>query len=335
VEEDISLIGLIIFNIATDVIYQNMNLQQLEYVVALHKHKHFSKAADACHVTQATLSAMVKKLEDEIGMVLFDRSSAPVMTTDRGLEVVNEATQLLAHAQRIKSLGKDEAGKVAGELKLGIIPTIAGSLLGRVIPSLLDIYPELKIHIQEITTANIVNKLKNNELDVGIVSTPLEINHLEEEVLYYEKLMVYGHSASVIEKYKSPKELMYEKIWLLEEGNCLTDQIINVCELSKRKINDNLNFYPSSFDSLLSIVDSFQGLTLIPELYVLDLPPERKRLIRDFQDPYPVREISLVYFRPYVKQHLVKVLAQQIKERLAPLLQTSMLCNHEMMIARM
>lgn len=312
-----------------------MNLQQLEYIVALHKHKHFTKAADACHVTQATLSAMVKKFEEEIGVILFDRSSTPVMTTDRGLEVVKEAIQLLACAQKIKDLGKDEAGKVAGELRLGIIPTIAGSLLPRVIPILLERFPELKIHLQEITTAHIVNKLKNNELDAGIVSTPLNISQLEEEVLYYEKLMVYGHSASVIDRYKSPQDLMQEKIWLLEEGNCLTDQIINMCELNERKINENLIFSPSTFESLLSMVDSLKGLTLIPELYVLDLPGERRTMIRDFQSPYPVREVSLVYHRPYVKQFLVKALVKHIKECIEPILFTSKLPKHEMMIARM
>lgn len=212
-----------------------MNLQQLEYIVAVHKYKSFSKAAEACHITQATLSIMIKKLEEELEIVIFDRKSSPILTTELGQQIIAEAMSIQGHTGRLKQIATDLRGTVEGELNLGIIPTVASNLLSRVIPSLLEKYPGVRLNIQEITTANITAKLKSNELDAGIVSTPLEIQNLEEVVLYYEKLLVYGHSLYTIEKYQSPSEIIHEKVWLLEEGNCLTDQIINVCDLSAKK----------------------------------------------------------------------------------------------------
>lgn len=311
-----------------------MNLQQLEYIVALDKYKSFSKAAEACFITQATLSTMVKKLEEELEFVLFDRKSNPIITTDGGNEIIKEAQKILAHSSRLKQIASEFNGIVEGELNIGIIPTVAGNVLYRIIPSLLKKYPNLKLNIQEITTNQIISKLKTNEIHAGIVSTPLGINEFEEEILYYEKLMVYGDNIQKINKYKSPKELNPEKIWLLEEGNCLTDQIINVCNLKSKKTDLKLNFQPNSFESLLNIVDELKGLTLIPELYYLDLSTQRKKKVKDFVAPYPVREISMIYFRPYAKTHLINAVSKLIINEIRPILETFKMKNSEMKIAK-
>ncbi len=311
-----------------------MNLQQLEYIVALDKYKSFSKAAEACFITQATLSTMVKKLEEELEFVLFDRKSNPIITTDGGKEIIKEAQKILAHSSRLKQIASEFNGIVEGELNIGIIPTVAGNVLYRIIPSLLKKYPNLKLNIQEITTNQIISKLKTNEIHAGIVSTPLGINEFEEEILYYEKLMVYGDNIQKINKYKSPKELNPEKIWLLEEGNCLTDQIINVCNLKSKKTDLKLNFQPNSFESLLNIVDELKGLTLIPELYYLDLSAQRKKKVKDFVAPYPVREISMIYFRPYAKTHLINAVSKLIINEIRPILETFKMKNSEMKIAK-
>ena len=160
-------------------------------------------------------------------------------------------------------------------------------------------------------------------------------NDFEEEILYYEKLMVYGKIKNSHKKYLRPKDIAYEKIWLLEEGNCLSDQIMNVCSLSAKKVHSNLDFKPNSFDSLLNMVDNTNGLTLIPELYVLDLPKEKKVKVADFNAPFPVREVSLIYNRPYAKLRLINALGQEIKQSVLPILQTSKLKNKEMIIAKM
>ncbi len=311
-----------------------MNLQQLEYIVALDKLKSFSKAAESCYITQATLSTMVKKLEEELGIVIFDRKTSPIITTQGGREIIQEAQKVLLHSNRLKQLASELNGKVEGELKLGIIPTIAGNLLHRIIPSIMAKYPNLKLNIHEITTSNIINQVKAGALDAGIVSTPLNLPEIEEEILYYEKLMVYGQVEHSNTQYLSPKDIINEKMWLLEQGNCLTDQIMNVCDLSTKQLNANLNFQPNSFDSLLNMVDHLKGLTLIPELYYTDLPEERKAKVRDFNVPYPVREISIVYHRPYVKLNLIEALAKEIKLLVAPVLHTSTLKNSEMTIAK-
>lgn len=312
-----------------------MNLQQLEYIVALDKHKSFSKAAEACYITQATLSTMVKRLEEELGLVIFDRKSSPIITTDCGQDILKEAKAVLYHSHRLKEISADIKGRIEGELKIGIIPTVASNLLHRILPVLITKYPALQLNVQEITTANIIRQLKSGELDAGIVSTPLHTDELEEDVLYYEKLMVYGKVKQSNTKYLKTKDMAHEKMWLLEQGNCLTDQIINVCSLNTKKVEANFHFNPNSFESLLNIVDSFQGLTLIPELFYADLSEERKANVRNFHTPYPVREISMVYHRPYAKRRLIDAISKEIKELVLPLLETSKLNKNELTIAEM
>jgi len=302
--------------------------------VALDKFKSFSRAAETCFITQATLSTMVKKLEEELGTVIFDRKTNPIITTDVGKSIVEEAKKVLLHSSNLKQISSNINAKTEGELRIGIIPTVAGNLLHRILPLLLENYPQLKLTIQEITTSNIVKQLKSGELDVGILSTPLNMPELEEDILYYEKLMVYGKAKQNNTVYLSPKDLTNEKIWLLEQGNCLTNQIVNVCSLTSKQLSSNLKFSPNSFDSLLNIVDNLKGLTLIPELYFADLPEERKANVRDFEAPFPVREISMVYHRPYAKLRLITVLAEEIKQTILPLLHTTKLKNSDMMIAK-
>lgn len=310
-----------------------MNLQQLEYIIALDKLKSFSKAADACFITQATLSTMVKKLEEELDIVLFDRKTNPILTTDCGKEIIEEAKNAVFHASKLKEISASVKGKIEGELKVGIIPTIASSLLKRIIPDMMLKYPKLKLTIFEITTPNILQQIKLGLIDVGIVSTPLNIPEIEEEILYYEKLLVYGNTNND-KNYLIPEEISKEKIWLLEEGNCLRDQIINLCQLKRKKIEQNLTFQPNTFETLLGFVDTLDGLTLIPELYFLDLSDEKKQKVIQFQSPIPVREVSVVFHRPYVKLRLVNCLIQEIKEKIIPLLATNFLKNNEMIIAK-
>lgn len=312
-----------------------MNLQQIEYIIALDTYRNFSVAAEKCHITQATLSTMIKKLEEELDVVLFDRKTSPVITTDSGKEIIEQARQVLAHSNKLKQLSLEMKGKIEGELKIGVIPTIAGNLLHRILPHLLEKYPKLRLSIQEITTPQIVTQLKSGELDVGIVSTPLSNSELEEDILYYEKLLVYGQFKKSAPRYLCPNAIMNENVWLLEQGNCLSDQIVSLCSLNPKKLNTNLDFKPNSFESLIHIVDHLNGLTLIPELFYADLSAERKARVTDFDPPYPVREVSLVYHRPYAKIRLIQALSQEIKLLIPPVLQTSKLKNNQLMIANM
>ncbi len=311
-----------------------MNLQQLEYIIALDKIKNFSKAAESCFITQATLSTMIRRLEDELDVVLFDRKSNPVQTTDCGVEIIEEAKKIVYHSRNLKQIASIVKNKIEGEIKIGIIPTIAGNLLNRILPELITKYPALKLNIVEITTNSILSQLKTGEIDVGIVSTPLEKQDVEEEILYYEKLMVYGKIDSN-KKYLVPRETSEHKIWLLEEGHCLRDQFINLCSLNTKEIEKNLSFQPNSFDSLINLVDSLGGLTLIPELYFTDLAEEKKTKVIQFTSPFPVREVSLIFYRPFAKHRIISMLTKEIKALITPMLESTKIKNTEKIIARM
>jgi LysR family hydrogen peroxide-inducible transcriptional activator len=310
-----------------------MNLQQLEYIIALDNYKSFSKAAEACFITQATLSTMVKRLEEELDVVLFDRKTNPIITTDCGKEIIEEAKKVVFHKNYLVELAHQVKGKIEGEIKIGIIPTIASNLLHRILPVIFHKYPNLRIRIEETTTQNILDKLKKMEIDVGIVSTPLNHSEIEEEILYCEKLLVYGDNQKN-RNYRTPKEIDVEKLWLLQQGNCITDQIIDLCSLNNKMVYENLKFQPNSFETLLNLVDEFNGLTLIPELYYLDLPLAKKEKVSDFKSPFPVREISLVYHRPFAKLRLINALSIEIRKIILPFLQTSKLKNKDMQIAK-
>jgi LysR family hydrogen peroxide-inducible transcriptional activator len=310
-----------------------MNLQQLEYIIALDNYKSFSKAAEACFITQATLSTMVKRLEEELDVVLFDRKTNPIITTDCGKEIIEEAKKVVFHKNYLVELAHQVKGKIEGEIKIGIIPTISSNLLHRILPVIFHKYPNLRIRIEETTTQNVLDKLKKMEIDVGIVSTPLNHSEIEEEILYYEKLLVYGDNQKN-RNYRTPKEIDVEKLWLLQQGNCITDQIIDLCSLNNKMVYENLKFQPNSFETLLNLVDEFNGLTLIPELYYLDLPLAKKEKVSDFKSPFPVREISLVYHRPFAKLRLINALSIEIRNIILPFLQTSKLKNKDMQIAK-
>jgi LysR family transcriptional regulator, hydrogen peroxide-inducible genes activator len=312
-----------------------MNLQQLEYLIAVDKTGSFSKAADLCFVTQATLSTMVKRLEEELDIVLFDRSSSPVLTTDAARPVIELAQKAVAAVNGIREVSGLMKGKVEGRIKLGVIPTVANSVLPLIMKSLLVKYPDLVLEIREITTQSILKQLKSGEIDAGLLSTPVkEGDGFVEQVLYYEALFVYGKPVSNVKKFVMPKEIVKEKIWLLEEGHCLREQFVNLCSLKKKRMGDQLIFESNSFDTLLNMADEFGGLTVLPELYVRSMSPERKKKVFQFVAPYPVREISLMVSRPFVKSRLVQVLADEIKGVILPLLITESIKKSDQVIVR-
>jgi LysR family hydrogen peroxide-inducible transcriptional activator len=291
-----------------------MNIQQLEYIIAVDQFKHFSKAAAHCNITQATLSMMIKKLEEELNVVIFDRKMNPIMTTELGKEIVDEAKKALFHSKEIIALAQSKDHKVEGKLRMGIIPTIANSLLPKILFPLMDAYPLLELELSEITTQNIIRQLKEGTIDVGILSTPLHDEHIEESILYYETLMVYGN-LNKDKKYILPEELAKQPLWMLEEGHCMRDQVIQLCQINKgHALPNNLKFQANSFETILNMVDVMGGLTFIPELYYETLSNERKAKVIEFKAPIPVREISMVYYRPFAKLRMIEQLSIDIKE---------------------
>ena len=289
-----------------------MNIHQLEYILAVDQFKSFSKAADYCHVTQATLSAMVKKLEEQLDIVIFDRKASPIATTENGREILGQALQVVAHANALLDSSKSINRKMEGKVKLGVIPTIANSLLLIILKPLLEKYPALIFEIQEQTTQQLMKSLLEGKLDLGILSTPISSSDLETELLYKEKLVLYGH----VQKASIKKaELSQQRFFLLQDGHCLRDQIIQLCELKKNKyLPVNLRFEANTFETLLNLVDDFQGVTILPKLYAEQLSDKRRAAMIELEEGNLEREVSLCYYRPYAKWNIINRLAADIRE---------------------
>ena len=309
-----------------------MNFQQLEYILAIEREGHFAHAAHSCHVTQATLSAMVKKLEQELGLLLFDRSHHPILPTEEGKVILLKAREILDKRDALISASQGKQSEISGVLKLGIIPTVANTLLPIILKPILDTYPKLELDIVEITTDDLVERLLHGGLDAGILATPTDRNELLEEVLYYESLLVYGISEEE-KQYVLPEELYEQNIWFLDEGHCFKNQAMTLCDFKQgTQGNNNLNFAGSSFETLLSLTDSFGGYTLLPELFTRTLPRSRQKKTRAFVHPLPVREISLVTYRPLLKRKALSAVADIIRKKIPPLLRTNGLEKKEMQV---
>lgn len=270
------------------------------------------------------MSTMIRRLEEELEVVIFDRKANPILTTDAGREIVAEAEKALIHIKKMTLAGKDDNRLFEGNVRIGIIPTVANSLLPLVLKPIMQQYPQLEISITETTTENMLGQLKDNLLDFGVISTPTEAKDYDTEVLYYEPLKVYGKVRSN-KKYLMTSDLSRETHWLLEDGHCIRDQIMSYCSLQNKDNQlSNLKFQSHSFETLLNMVDSFGGLTIIPELYVQTLPETQQSKILEFEKPFPVREVSMISYRSDVKARLGKGLAEKIRDIVAGVLKVDL-----------
>jgi len=298
-----------------------VTLVQLEYVVAVDTYRHFATAADKCFVTQPSLSMQIQKLEEELAVKLFDRSKQPVVPTEIGEAVIRQARLILNQALVIKELISHKKGELAGELRLGVIPTLAPYLLPLFLKDFLQKYPKIKLRITEMTTDQIAADLKNNKLDAGLLVTPLNDSSLKENVLFYEELVAYvSKSSGVYRKtYVMPNDIDQEQLWLLEEGHCFRSQILNLCQMrNAQPAGTTFEYEAGSIETLRRLVEQDNGVTIIPELATLDLSVKQQKLVRYFDAPAPVREVSLVTHRDYIKKRLIDVLKDEILQALPP-----------------
>lgn len=296
-----------------------MNLQQLAYIIALDNHRQFARAAEKCFVTQPTLSMMVQKLEEELGLRIFDRSRQPIVPTREGEEVIIRAKQIMADVNRLRDFARQRKQDVAGEVRLGIIPTVAPYLLPLFLKSFAEKYPHLKISIREMVTDEIIHALKTDELDIALLATPLKDSKLVEHPLYHEVFYAYVAEGEKVSKkrYLLPKDLDLSKLWLLEEGHCFRNQILDLCELKKKDLaSDRLHYETGSIETLRNLVDHHQGVTILPHLATLDLTKKQKEKLREFAPPKPVREISLVVNTNFHRTRLLEALKDEILRQL-------------------
>jgi LysR family transcriptional regulator, hydrogen peroxide-inducible genes activator len=292
-----------------------MTFVQLEYVVAVDTYRHFATAAEHCFVTQPTLSMQVQKLEEELGVKLFDRSKQPVVPTEIGVEIIEQARRILSEKNVIKELVQTKKGILTGELRIGIIPTLAPYLLPLFIQNFYKKYPHIKLVVQELMTEYIITRLREGRIDVGILVTPLQENGIKEHVLFYEEMLAYVSRKNVAYKktYVLPQDIDPEKLWLLEEGHCFRSQIVNLCELRRAsEMGTHFEYEAGSIETLRRMVELNDGITILPELTTLDMTARQLQLIRHFKKPAPMREVSIVVHRDFVKKRLIEALKEEI-----------------------
>lgn len=294
-----------------------MNIQQLEYIIAVDNHRHFSKAAEASFVTQPTLSMMIQKLEDELGVKIFDRSQLPVQPTEIGRRIIDQARLAVAQVNQIREIVNEEKGLVKGVFRLGIIPTVSPYLL----PMLMRIHTgnkyDIRIIIQELTTTQVLQALSNDTLDGAILATPLNEDFVVEYPLYYERFFAY---VSPLEKSLYAKtsldetDLAATKLWMLDEVHCFRTQILHLCNLRKKRAGASFFFYEAgSIDTLINIVDKNEGLTVIPEMALANLSEKQMKNVRPFKNSTPVREISLITRKDFLRERLIGIITDEIK----------------------
>ncbi|CCH54551.1 transcriptional regulator, LysR family [Fibrisoma limi BUZ 3] len=302
-----------------------MTLTQLDYIVAVDTHRHFATAADHCHVTQPTLSMQIQKLEDELGVLIFDRSKQPVVPTETGQAILAQAREVLRAARRIPELVNESKDNFRGELKIGIIPTLAPYLLPYFIREFVERYPAVSVQIQELVTEQVIEKLKNGLIDVGIVVTPLTENGITEIPLFREPFLVYTAESHALANKSviTPADLQTEGLWLLTEGHCFRNQVANLCGANRPANGANaLRYETGSLETLIKLIDKQDGFTLLPYLATIDMDDARRAKIRPFVAPQPVREVSLVIHRSFLKRKLINALRHEIMAHLPPELST-------------
>lgn len=286
-----------------------MNLQQLEYIVALDIHRNHAKAASHCHVTQPTLSMMVKKLEGELGVKIFDRGQ-PLRPSPSGEIIISRARQILQEIKNLKQFVSSEKDSIAGEFRVGVIPTLAPYLLPRFLNEFLEKNPGTSFTVMEMLTGDIVKNLKAGKLDLGILVTPLDDKEIREIPVFYEPILLYtAQNLKYFQQDKvNLKSLSTEHLLLLEEGHCFRGQVMNLCPSKTKRAHQQLNYQSGSFETLKAMVDNNYGYTLVPELAV----DSKRKQVKHFTSPEPVREVSLAVHYGFVKETLITRLREAI-----------------------
>ena len=293
-----------------------MNLQQLEYIVALDIHRNHVKSAEHCHVTQPTLSMMVKKLEDELGVKIFDRTQ-PLKPTPTGEIIVSRARQILQEIKNLKEFIRNEKDSIEGDFRLGVIPTLAPYLLPRFLNEFLEKHPGTNFTVIELQTEDIIKQLKTNRLDVAVLVTPLEDKEIREIPVFYEPILLYtAENQKYFKQDKiNLKSLTTDNLLLLEEGHCFRGQVMNLCSAKgEKKVHHQLNYQSGSFETLKAMVDNNYGYTLNPELAV----NSRSKHVKHFTSPEHVREVILAVHQGFVKEMLLVKLREAILKAIPP-----------------
>ncbi|MCK8523070.1 LysR substrate-binding domain-containing protein [Aquimarina sp. D1M17] len=299
-----------------------MNIQQYQYVLAVVNSKNFELAAEKCFVTQSTLSTMINKFENEIGIKIFNRKTKPVTVTKEGEKIIERLQIIVNEIDLLTNVIQEIKGEMIGSLKIGIIPTLAPYLLPLFITDFVENFPKVNISVRELNTSQIQDQLLKRNLDIGILALPLKHKELTEYPLFEEPFLIYDCTEENTKSKVSPPDLKFSKMCLLEEGHCLRTQVYDICELSAKymKTPSNFKFESGSMESLLRITESRKGITILPYLANRLLNHNEKSRINEFKDPVPVRSIGLVTHNFFVKKVLSEELARLIQTSVTDLI---------------
>lgn len=300
----------------------SISQSQIQYVLALSRTGNFSEAADLCHITQSTLSTMIKRLEEQVNLKLFDRSSKPIQLTSEG-EILIKQFRILNHEyENLQELISETRQELFGSLHIGIIPTVAPFLIPLFLSDLIDSYPNINFKIQELTTQEISNHIKTREIDIGILSIPIKGKDFHLRSLYKEDFLIYDIRTAGYPKRKyRVEDIDLSRLWLLEESHCMTHQIGKICHLkNKRNLNQNLEYKSGSILTLLQLVNMNKGLTLLPRLATLNKSIIKEKNLYAFNNPCPVREIGMITHVNFSKKRLLDILEQEITTAVKPYL---------------
>ncbi|MBD3862459.1 hydrogen peroxide-inducible genes activator [Olleya marilimosa] len=291
-----------------------MTITQLSYVLAVAENQNFTKAAQKCFVTQPTLSMQIQKLEDQLDILIFDRSKKPIELTEVGKKIVTQARNIVNESYRIQDIVDQEKGYIGGEFKIGIIPTVMPTLLPMFLTNFVKKYPKVKLKIEELTTEEIISRINDGHLDAAIAATPLENENIKERVLYFEPFVAYvpqNHRLKNKKKLET-SDLEIDDMLLLEDGHCFRDGVINLCKAFKNHSDDKFQIESGSIETLVKLSNEGLGMTLMPYLHTLDLNEKAKENLHYFTEPSPAREVSLIYHKSELKMQIIEAMQDVI-----------------------
>lgn len=300
----------------------NVTLTQLRYVVAVERFRSFRLAAESCHVSQPALSMQLSKLEELLGLTVFDRSRQPVVPTEVGVPVVEQARTILREMERLAEVGQGER-EVVGRYRLGVIPSLSPTLVPLFLPGFSQRYPRVELIVEEVQTEAMLARLHGDSLDGGLAVTPLGVPGLKEQELFREPFFVYLPPRHPLLRRARVKqaELADEPLWLMAEGHCFRTQVLRLCQADRRADPMGARFESGSFETLVRLVDAGEGLTILPELVVSGLPArKRKAQVRPFSVPVPVRQVSFIYVREHLHRAITDALIATLRARTDSLL---------------
>ena len=294
-----------------------MTLQQLEYVMAVYRLKHFAKAADDCNVTQPTLSSMIQKLEDELGVKIFDRKRQPIQPTQAGMKVIEEAWKVLNRAKKLRQTIDEERQTLTGTFEVAVLPTIAPYLIPRFFPQLMNEHPEMDVRITEMKTEDMRKALRRGTIDAGILARVDGLEEMNCTSLYREQFFAYvaEDDPLYVKEFIRPADLSGEYLWLLDEGHCFRDQLVKFCQLKSAALSKK-SYNLGSIETFMRIVENGKGVTFIPQLALSQLTKEQHRLVRPFAHTVPSRAIILMTSPNFIRHTLLRMLVDRIKESL-------------------